>query len=380
MRVRRAWGRQASPLPPAAVYTRSAAHPAAAAAAASARFLHAAAPAPTPTAHPHIRPSSSLVGGGVRRAERAAHVLQQSPGRRAVAAHAYAWTRLQWIGAAVAARFSSLAAGAGATAGTGTAAAPTSSEQPHASDADAIPLPAPPQPLTLGEHAEPVEGTATAASSAAADADTDTELVRSNEDLAALAAAEAAEARAHAEAEAASYAPIPTGQPDAELKGLEAAKKLAEDGGDAVDPAASLPKLPSSDTLIRGTLWFDNMYPMRVHVLDIRYLVATHNHDVIIPRVFAKAFGRTGFRLLGATPRANEGGVFVHFEVARQGNVRTPEDVTAAIIKLLRKNPVHARLTPKAVRCHLVRGRSPTQSGSCDEERGRWGVALRADG
>jgi len=96
---------------------------------------------------------------------------------------------------------------------------------------------------------------------------------------------------------------------------------------------------------------------MRVHWLDIRYLVATHNHDVIIPRVFAKAFGLNGFRLLGATPRANEGGVFVHFEVERQGRVRTPEDVTAAIIKLLRKNPVHARLTPKAVRCHLVRGR-----------------------
>lgn len=95
---------------------------------------------------------------------------------------------------------------------------------------------------------------------------------------------------------------------------------------------------------------------MRVHWLDLRYLAATRNHDTIIPKLFAQAFGIHGFRLIGATPRANEGGVFVHFEVNRQGTIRTPEDVTKAIITLLRAKPVHALLTPKAVRCHLVKG------------------------
>ena len=95
---------------------------------------------------------------------------------------------------------------------------------------------------------------------------------------------------------------------------------------------------------------------MRVHWLDLRYLVATHNHDVVIPKLFAKAFSLNGFRLLGANPRANEGGVFVHFEVQRSEHVQTPEDVTKEIITLLRAKPVHAWLTPKAVRCHLVRG------------------------
>ena len=127
-------------------------------------------------------------------------------------------------------------------------------------------------------------------------------------------------------------------------------------GENGEEDASSIPKMPSSDTVIRGTLWFDNMYPLRVHWLDVRYLVATHNHDVIIPKLFATAFGIHGFRLIGATPRANEGGVFVHFEVDRQGTIRTPEDVTKAIITLLRAKPVHALLTPKAVRCHLVKG------------------------
>ena len=95
---------------------------------------------------------------------------------------------------------------------------------------------------------------------------------------------------------------------------------------------------------------------MRVHWLDMRYLVATHNHDTVIPKLFARAFGLNGFRLLGATPRANEGGVFVHFEVVRTAHVQTPEQVTKEIITLLRAKPVHAALTPKAVRCHLVRG------------------------
>jgi hypothetical protein len=86
-------------------------------------------------------------------------------------------------------------------------------------------------------------------------------------------------------------------------------------------------------------------------------LVATNNHDQVIPKLFAKAFTLSGFRLLSATPRSNEGGVYVHFEVVKTDKIRTPEDVTAALISLLRAKPVHALLTPKAVRCHLVRGK-----------------------
>jgi len=181
-------------------------------------------------------------------------------------------------------------------------------------------------------------------------------------------AAEAARAKAHAEVDAAVFAPIPTTRPDTELEALrmEAAAKAraAEEAAEAVteaegehDPSASLPKVSSSAGFIRGTLWFDNMYPMRVHWLDLRYLVSTNNHDQIIPKLFARAFSLSGFTLLSATPRANEGGVYVHFEVEKTAKIRTPEDVTAALITLLRAKPVHAALTPKAVRCHLVRGK-----------------------
>lgn len=70
------------------------------------------------------------------------------------------------------------------------------------------------------------------------------------EEIAKLAAAEEAKARAHEEAEKATFAPIPTTQPDAELKSLH-----KDAAAQAEDPSASIPKLPSSDTLIRGTLW-----------------------------------------------------------------------------------------------------------------------------
>ena len=156
-----------------------------------------------------------------------------------------------------------------------------------------------------------------------------------------------AQAAKEAAAEQATFAKIPT---------IEETSEHDAPKGRPSESAASLPKMPSSADVIRGLLFFDNMYPIRVHWLDPRYLAATDNHNSIIPKLFAQAFGVHGFRLIGAIPRANEGGVFVHFEVNRQQNIRTPEDVTKALITLLRSKPVHALLTPKAVRCHLVRG------------------------
>jgi hypothetical protein len=158
----------------------------------------------------------------------------------------------------------------------------------------------------------------------------------------------AAQAAKEAAAERATFAKIPTIE---ETSVHEGAPKDQQG-----ESAASLPKMPSSAAVIRGTIFFDNMYPIRVHWLDPRYLAATDNHNSIIPKLFASAFGVHGFRLIGAIPRANEGGVFVHFEVDRQDKIRTPEDVTKALVTLLRAKPVHALLTPKAVRCHLVRG------------------------
>lgn len=83
--------------------------------------------------------------------------------------------------------------------------------------------------------------------------------VPTSAEVAKLAAAEAAKKRIHDEAENATFAPIPTAQPDAELKSLQ-----KDAAADEEDPSASIPKLPSDETVIRGTLWFDNMSVQRV--------------------------------------------------------------------------------------------------------------------
>lgn len=49
----------------------------------------------------------------------------------------------------------------------------------------------------------------------------------------------------------------------------------------------------------RYLLRFDNVYPLRIHRLDPRYLFASHNHEYIIPKVMPKHCA-----ILSMTPRA----------------------------------------------------------------------------
>lgn len=39
---------------------------------------------------------------------------------------------------------------------------------------------------------------------------------------------------------------------------------------------------------VQGLLWMDNVYPIRIHWLDPRYLFVKHNHENLIPLVMPR--------------------------------------------------------------------------------------------
>ena len=112
-----------------------------------------------------------------------------------------------------------------------------------------------------------------------------------------------------------------------------------------------LPPAPPSSPLIRGVLWFDCVYPMQAHWLDPRHLLATHNHETLIPTIMP-----TDVEIISMIPRIKEGGVFVQFETKKGDEYETAHDVSLAVIRRLRKKPVRARFTTRPVHCHLVDG------------------------
>ena len=112
-----------------------------------------------------------------------------------------------------------------------------------------------------------------------------------------------------------------------------------------------LPPAPPSSPLIRGVLWFDCVYPMQAHWLDPRHLLATHNHETLIPTIMPD-----DVEILSMIPRIKEGGVFVQFEAKKGEEYKTAHDVSVAVIRRLRKRPVRARFTTRPVHCHLVQG------------------------
>ena len=112
-----------------------------------------------------------------------------------------------------------------------------------------------------------------------------------------------------------------------------------------------LPPVPADSPLLRGVLWFDCVYPMQAHWLDPRHLLASHNHEQLIPHIVPQ-----DVEILSMIPRIKEGGVFVQFEARRGDAYGEAADVAEAVIRRLRAKPVRARFTTRPVHCHLVKG------------------------
>ena len=98
-------------------------------------------------------------------------------------------------------------------------------------------------------------------------------------------------------------------------------------------------------------LWFDCVYPMQAHWLDPRHLLATHNHEQLIPTVMP-----ADVEIISMIPRIKEGGVFVQFEARKGDAFDSAQEVAQAVIRRLTAKPVRARFTTRPVHCHLVKG------------------------
>ena len=110
----------------------------------------------------------------------------------------------------------------------------------------------------------------------------------------------------------------------------------------------SLPPAPPDSPLIRGVLWFDCVYPMQAHWLDPRHLLATHNHEQLIPSIMPQ-----DVEIVSMIPRIKEGGVFVQFETRKGDHFAQAQDVADAVIRKLTKK-VHHYYMPHTPTHHLL--------------------------
>ena len=63
-------------------------------------------------------------------------------------------------------------------------------------------------------------------------------------------------------------------------------------------------------SIIRGVLWFDNMYPMRAHWLDPRFLLVSHNHHRVVPKVIAVSTRHARLTLFSSQYATSSSGPF----------------------------------------------------------------------
>lgn len=126
-------------------------------------------------------------------------------------------------------------------------------------------------------------------------------------------------------------------------------------------PSKPEPSLSLNSPIIRGVLWFDNVYPMRAHFLDPRHLFVSHEHESLMPQIMdetMKNTGKTGshIEILQMIPRMKEGGVFLRFECPKSEQWKSAADVAESVIVALKKKPRRALLTPRSIQAHLVKG------------------------
>ena len=145
--------------------------------------------------------------------------------------------------------------------------------------------------------------------------------------------------------------PAPTAAASDSSSSSSAPASLSSSAHKNLEAPFLLPPVPPSSPLIRGVLWFDCVYPMQAHWLDPRHLLATHNHETLIPTIMPD-----DVEIISMIPRIKEGGVFVQFETKKGDQYETAHDVSLAVIRRLRKKPVRARFTTRPVHCHLVKG------------------------
>eukprot|EP00004_Rigifila_ramosa_P024695 TRINITY_DN7236_c0_g1_i1.p1 TRINITY_DN7236_c0_g1~~TRINITY_DN7236_c0_g1_i1.p1 ORF type:complete len:434 (-),score=105.30 TRINITY_DN7236_c0_g1_i1:1038-2339(-) len=138
------------------------------------------------------------------------------------------------------------------------------------------------------------------------------------------------------------------------------ARPVRQEAPTVVDAAAEAAHLPPTPTVAdpaaaaegfvnSGIIWFDNIFPIRVHSLDFRYLLAPVGRaEKLLKRLFDKSE-----RITRIEPRKREGGTFVHF----RSRTKSAEEVAEIILNDLKAAPKHSFFNVQEVRAHLVKGK-----------------------
>ncbi|PWW80449.1 hypothetical protein C7212DRAFT_276356 [Tuber magnatum] len=104
-----------------------------------------------------------------------------------------------------------------------------------------------------------------------------------------------------------------------------------------------------------GLLFFDNVYPLKTAIYDIRYLMMRYDKQSIESRIRAqyipKSLLTSEFTITGIVPRLKDGGAFVKF---RSRNVEETEALIATFLKERKLKPWFSPF--KRVRAFIVKG------------------------
>ncbi|KAJ3013728.1 mitochondrial escape protein 2 [Thoreauomyces humboldtii] len=106
---------------------------------------------------------------------------------------------------------------------------------------------------------------------------------------------------------------------------------------------------------VKGTIWFDNIFPIRYYKYDPRWLwvrkYANEAGKAATSRLIPKDFPAT-FKYLGATPNWKEGGLFVHFKY--EGH--SVDEAVETIRNHIEKRGIRNWSNMQMCRVYLVRG------------------------
>eukprot|EP00052_Salpingoeca_macrocollata_P035744 m.15684 g.15684 ORF g.15684 m.15684 type:complete len:745 (+) comp8577_c0_seq1:53-2287(+) len=104
-----------------------------------------------------------------------------------------------------------------------------------------------------------------------------------------------------------------------------------------------------------GVLWFDNLFPLKVHPLDPRLMLFSKHSKYLKYRLkrLVPKMAETDITITKVVPVPKEGGAFVHF----QSNVHSAASVAEILVTYLKEKQPRSMFIRQPVKSHLVIGR-----------------------
>eukprot|EP00002_Diphylleia_rotans_P030598 TRINITY_DN6304_c0_g1_i1.p1 TRINITY_DN6304_c0_g1~~TRINITY_DN6304_c0_g1_i1.p1 ORF type:complete len:624 (+),score=104.22 TRINITY_DN6304_c0_g1_i1:53-1924(+) len=115
----------------------------------------------------------------------------------------------------------------------------------------------------------------------------------------------------------------------------------------STDATAANNPIDSVDSVKEGVLWFDNLYPKKVHPLDFRWVFAKSASERRLKRIV----GKENVEITNIIPRSKEGGAYVHFR--SKYPIKKVEEI---LMRDLREHRERSLFVPQEIRTHLVQG------------------------